>query len=898
MRWWQRLLRGDRLERELDVELRYHFDRQVDDFIQSGMSAEEARRRTRLQFGGLDQVKEGCRDARGTRWVEEALTDIRLAVRLLLKDRAFAVVGVMTLALGIGANTAMFSVVESVLLAPLPYRDPERMVWISENDVGGTNRLATVSAANLEAWRSSATSLEALSVLLTGDATMGGDEPIQVRVACLSESLSRLFGVAPVVGRDFSPEHFKHAPQAPGLRASPDNRSDTGAAVLSDRLFRRLGGDPAMLGKSVTISNVQYTVIGVLPSSFRLPVTPSLQLGVGARTDIDLVLNTTLGRGTRGPGAVLARLKPGIEIQTAFAELEGIREAVNQASAKSEASSGVKLQVISLHDHVVGGTRRVLLILWASVGFVLLVACVNIVSLLLARGVAREQETAIRIALGAGRWRLVRQMLAENMVLAFAGGLAGMLLGYAVIRTLTHASGVDVPRLQDATLNGKVLLFSAAACVMSGLLLSLIPALRPGVNPGGHLKASVGTTSSRGVRHWHSALVVCELALAMIPLTGASLMLRSLWQVQSEGALLTPHQVLTARIQSSGVQGATPPADRLRQSDELLEQLEALPGVRAAALWSVTFGYPTRIAGLPQQEQSAIAMWFNVSPNYRDASGVRLLAGRWFADSDRGVTPPAVVVSERFARTFSTDFPNLESIIGRTTFGPFAPPGSSERDAPMTIIGVVSDFRSGRLGILQPDDANALPQVFFPDVLRPMVAGELLVRATANPLGLVDSIRTTVHNRPGARLVAVRTLDDQMAAAVAPRSFNTLLIVVFAGIALLLTIVGISGVLRYAVAQRTHEIGLRLALGAREADILRMILSSAVILIAVGVTIGLVGSAALSNLIGGVLYGVTPTDTSAYIAVTLFLVAVALVSAYLPARRAMHLDPNTALRHE
>ena len=898
MNWWQRLVHRNRLERELDLELRYHFDRQVADYVRSGMSTEEAGRRARAQFGGLDQVKEDCRDARGTRWVEDTPQDLRFAVRLLAKDRAFTLVAVITLALGIGANTAMFSVIESVLLAPLPYRDPERIVWISENNVTGNNNLAMVFAADLEEWRNRATSFDALSVLLTGDATMGGDGPEQVRVACLSESLTHLFGVAPVMGRDFLPEDFEHAPQAPGLRASPENRSDTGIAVLSDRLFRRMGGDPATLGESVPINNVRYTIVGVLPPSFRLPVAPSLQLGVGPQTDVDLILSTTLGRASRGPGAVLARLKPAIQIASAFAELEGIRQAANQTRPKNETSSGLNLQVTPLHDHVVGGTRRVLLVLWASVGFVLVVACINIVSLLLARGVAREQETAIRIALGASRWRLVRQMLTENMLLAFVGGAAGILLGYVGIRTLAHTNAIDVPRLQDATLNGSVLLFSAAVCVISGILLSVIPVLRSGVNLGGHLKASAGTTPSSGVRRWHSALVVCELALAMIPLTGAGLMLRSLWQVQSEGAVLTPQQVLMARIQGSRTQGSAPPPDRLRQRDQLLEEIEAVPGVRAAALWSVTFGYPARISGLPEREDGTVAMWFSVSPHFRGASGVRLLAGRWFTDEDRTVTPPVVIVSERFARTFSTEVRDLQSVVGRTTFGPFPPPGSPDRDAPMKIIGVVSDFRSGRLGILRPDDAKALPQVFFPDVLRPIVGGELLVRTASSPLGLVDSVRKIVHSRPGSRLMAVRTLDDQLSMAVAPRSFNTLLMVAFAGIALLLTIVGVSGVLRYSVAQRRHEIGLRLALGAREADIMRMILRSAVGLVVAGAAIGVSGSAALSRLVGGVLYGVTPTDPVAYVAVTLLLVTVAVIAAYLPARRAMRLDPMMALRHE
>jgi putative ABC transport system permease protein len=375
-------------------------------------------------------------------------------------------------------------------------------------------------------------------------------------------------------------------------------------------------------------------------------------------------------------------------------------------------------------------------------------------------------------------------------------------------------------------------------------------------------------------------------------------LLRSLWQVRAEGAVLAPHQVLTARIQPGNVQGAAVQADRLRESDRLLAQIEQLPGVRAAAFWSITFGYPARIAGLPRADDETTAMWFNVSRDYREASGVRLLAGRWFADRDRTATPPVVVVSERFARRFAMAFPKLDSIVGRTTFGPFPPSGSSERDGPMTIIGVVSDFRSGRLGILQPDDANALPQVFFSDVLRPMAGGELLVRAASDPLALADPVRKIVHGRHGARLMAVRTLADQLAAAVAPRTVTTVLLGAFAGLALLLAMVGVAGVLSYTVTQRTHEIGLRFALGARPADILRMILSNSAALVAAGVAIGLSGSAALSGVIGGVLYGVTPTDSLAYAAVSVLLIVVALMAAYLPARRAMRLDSMMALRHE
>ena len=825
--------------------------------------------------------------------------DIRFGGRLLIKSPSFTLVAVITLALGIGVNTAMFSVVEAVLLQPLPYSDPDRLVWITEDRVSGTNKLAMIAGGDLTEWRARATSFDAVSLLLGADVNMNGAEPVTVRVACVSEGVTRLFGVAPVLGRDFLPQEFEHAPAAPGLRASAENGQNTGIALLSDATFRRLGGNAALLGKPVLIANTPYTVVGVLPESFRLPVAPTLQLGVGAQTDVDIVLNATIGPTTRAPGAVLARLKPGALFETGAAELHGIRAAANQKRDEDDNTSELNLQVVRLHDHIVAGSRRVLLVLWASVGFVLLVACVNIVALLLARAVVRHQETAVRLALGASRSRLVRQMLTENMMLAFAGGVIGIGLGYIIVRVVRTTSAVDIPRLRDATVNGSVLWSMLAMCVAIGISLSVFPSLRSSADLGTHLRAGTAAlVSSARVRRLHSVLVICELALALIPLTGAGLMVRSLRQVRAEGAVLLPYEVLMARIQP-GPQGATTPtADRLRESDRLLGGIQSMPGVRSAALWSATFGIPARIIGVPDPSTKAVAMWFSVSPQFRDAAGVRLLVGRWLTEADRGAVPPVVVVSERFAREFSPSIATLESIVGRTTIGPFPPSSSPDHEGPMTVVGIVSDFRSGRLGILQPDDTSALPQAFYPDALRPMIGGELMVRVASNPLAFVEPIRKLVQARPGARLAAVRTLEDQLSTAIASRAFNTKLIVGFAGLAMLLAAIGVAGVLHYAVAQRTPEIGLRLALGADRVDILQMLLSHALTLVLTGVAIGLLVSVGLSRLMGSILYGVTPADPWAYIGVSVSLCAVMLVAAYFPARRAMQLAPMAALRRE
>ena len=897
MKWWQRLLRREQLERELDAELRDHFERHVADHRRNGLSETEARQRARADSDGLDQIKEACRDARGTRWIDELTQDLRFATRVLMKDRSFTLAALGTLALAIGVNTAVFSVIEAVLFEPLPFVEPGRLVWIAENDLRGPNKLATVVAQDVDAWRGSARSLETISVLLTGDATVGREDPQQVRVAAVSESLSKLFGTPPMMGRDFLPQDFASAPQAPGLRASAENRSDTGVAVLSDRLIRRLGRDTSIVGETLTINNLPYAIIGVLRPDFRLPLAPSLQLGVGPPADIDVIINTTLSRTYRGPGALLGRLTPTADVVSASTELDGIRAAANRSRPNNESSSHLSLQVLALHDYMVSDTRAILLVVWASVGFVLLVACVNIVNLLLARAVAREPEAALRAALGAGRWRLVRQMLTENMLLVLVGGVIGVLLGSAIVRAVSRMSAIAVPRLDRVTISLPVLLFTAAVCVTCGLIVSIIPAVQSHRGTGRRLKSST-TGTQRGVaRGWQSALVVCELAFVMVPLTGAGLMLRSLSAVWEQGAASAPRTVLMARLQGGAASGSVVPAERLRDNDRLLGDIESLPGVRSAALWGVTFGYPARIAGLPKPQGDAVAMWFNVSPHFKEAAGLRLIAGRWLTEADRA-TAPVVVVSERFARTFGADVTDMQSVVGRTTIGPFPAAGSSERDGPLTIVGVVSDFRSGRLGILRPDDEKALPQVFFPDALRPTSSGELLVRTASSPLSLVDSLRNLVQSRSGARLMSVRTLDGQLAEAVAPRSFNTLLLTAFAAIATALAVVGVFGVLRYSVAQRTQEIGLHLALGADRRTVVQMILKRSAILVAAGVGLGLVGSVGVARLMSSVLYGVTPLDAQAYGVATALIVTSALVAAYLPAHRASRLDPLVALRHE
>jgi len=889
--WWSRLFAGRRLEKELDAELRFHLETQVDDNIRAGMPEDEARRLARNQFGGIEQVKEDCRDVRGTRWVDETLRDLNLACRVLAKDRSFAAAAIATLALAMGLNAATFSVVEAVLVRPLPFPDPEALVWISERN----GELETISGAHLESWRQDAKSLGVLSPLLTGDATLE-DSSTQVRFACVSAELTRLFGVTPPIGRDFSPGDFRGAPVAPGLQAAGGRAS--GAAVLSDQLFRRLGGSRELLGRPVEIHGVAYDVVGVLPASFSLPTAPSLQLGVGPQAEVDLFLSTTVHSSYRGPGAILGRLAPNVSASAATSELRTLARHTDSPGARDPSQPAPELRVVPLRERIVAQVRRTILILWACVGLVLLIGCANVGGLLLARLVARRHEMSLRLALGAGRWRLMRQLFAENAVLTAAAGITALALAWACVALLKRVGPVDVPRLNDVAVSPGVLLSGAGACAVTVLVLGIVPVLWTGV-------VSTVQASNRGVvagsgsfRRWHGAVVIGELALTLTLLSGAGLMLRSLIHVQAEGAALVPERVLAARVRAADLRTPLPPRDRLLRNGRLLEELEALPGVRCAAFWTITFGYPARLEALRGPQEPPVGMWFNVSQGFHEASGVRLLAGRWFNDADGRAEPPVVLVSKRFAEMVVPGGARPDALVGRRTLGPFAPPQSDRREGPLSIIGVVSDYRSGQYGILQPDDPQALPQVFYLDTLRPVDGGELLLRTVAHPGSLVPSVRRTVDASGGLRLIGGTDLDDQLSRAIAPRRFHTNVIVAFGLVALLVAVAGTSGVLRYSVAQRKREIGVRIVLGARPTDIRNMVISQAGRLLVVGVGGGLLGGLLLSRLIGAGLYGVRATDPAAHLGAASLLVGVALCAAYLTARQAMYTSPSETLRRE
>ncbi len=796
--------------------------------------------------------------------------DVRFAVRTLRRSPGVTVAVILTLMLGIGANAALFAVVYEILLKPLPYREPERLVFVAEHGLTDV-----VGAADYLQWRGRAHSFESLAAFAPTDQTLtrGGDA-LPVRAVMFAGTLRESFGVSPAKGRDFLREEVDLASGGPPRRV----------ALISDRfLQQQFGGGDLALGATLVMNNVPFIVIGVLPPGFGFEV-PSL---FGVQREADAIVNMPFDiaqfRG-RGPAVqVLGRLRQHVTLETARAELETIRADI---AKQRPTDSRTNLRVMLLRDRIAGGMRRPLLILWVAAGFVLLVACVNISNLLLVRAAARRKEMAIRAALGAAKSRLIKQLLTESILLALAGGAAGIVFAFWALRLLLTISPMDVPRIRNAAIDWNVLVFCLAVGLLTGILSGLAPAWSGSrTDPAVNLNEGGRSSSILGRRHsLQDFLVVAELALTLVLLSGAGLMLKSLWVIRSQTMSFAPELVLNTSINSRQIAG---PHNTERYIDDLVSRIQRIPGVRAAAA-SGCGTVPFRIYGLPNppSERGANLNLPCVSPQYSATLGLRLLSGRWFNDRDRKGSPPVAVVNEATERAYLRLFSENGSIIGKRI-----DTGGPGTEFP-TIVGVVNDFR------WRPD-ADPEMAAFVSSAQVPFRGmATLLVRTSSDPIALANSVRKLVSRTPGVSMVRPETLEDRLSAAIAPRKFQAVLLGIFAGMALLLAMVGTYGVLSYSVTERTHEIGIRMALGAGEHDVLANVVGRAAKLILIGVALGCMGSVSLARWINGLLYGVKPTDTVTYVSVSALLIAVALFAAYLPARRAVRIDPMLALRYD
>jgi putative ABC transport system permease protein len=824
------------------------------------------------------------------------LQDLRYAARMLRKNPGFTAVAVATLALGIGANTAIFSVVHAVLLKPLPFDRPDELVRITADAKGQGLVDAGLSPPELFDYREKSGAFSAVSGLYPVNANITGVErPERAEVLLVDVNYFDLLGVKAQVGRIFQPADYR-----PGIAE---------IAVISDGWWRRhYATDPGVLGKTFRLDDDLYTIVGVAPPGFRHP-------GQSLQTDVEVwapagwsanPFRLPIPRGANFLRGALARLRPGVTVEGAQRRLDALAETFRREYPKDyRAANGWAPRVIPLQQDVVGATRPALIVLLAAVGFVLLIACANVANLLLARASGRRREIAVRQALGAGRRRLVRQLLTESLVLSLAGGAAGLALAGWGVEALVRLAPASLPRVTEIRVDLPVLLFTLCASVATGLLFGLVPALQ---TAGGDMSATLkdsgrGSAGGRG-KSVRSVLVVAELALALVLLTGAALLLRTLARLQRVDAGFRPAHLVTAsvwlpqpNIPENGRYFKNEPQVLLYR--RILDRVRAIPGVEAAdAATRVPFAaFPAinqfLIEGRdPERGGTGAADFSSASTGYFATLGIPLKSGRVFDAHDVEGSARVAIVSESLARRF---FPGENAVGRRIAFPlPASPaPGAPQGPRWMEIVGVVGDVKTLAL------DADERPAVYRPLEQAPSLSWTLVVRTRLAPGPLAAAIEQEIHAiDPELPLYAVRTMDEAMARTLAQRRFAMRLLALFAAAALLLSAVGISGVIAYSVAQRTHEIGIRMALGAQPRDVRRMLLGEGARLAALGVALGLAGAFVLTRLMASLLYGVGPRDPLTFLLVTGVLGAVALAATDLPARRASRVDPMAALRSE
>ncbi len=827
--------------------------------------------------------------------MEALASDLRHALRLLRKNRAFTIIAVAALALGIGANTAIFSVVNAVLLRPLPYPNPDRLVFVKRKYPDGSSNSTSVPKFSI--WNQYNKSLDAMtaydfvSVGLNLASPGSGGAPEQLKAVHASLDFFRVFGVSPVMGRTFLAEE--------------DRPGGTRVAVLNYGVFqRRFGADPTLIGKALVLSGQPYTVVGVLSPDFQ--PEPAADLWIPLQAD---PASTNQAHYLR----CAARLRPAISLDAGRAEMklagEEYRRLYPKVMDKTESVTLAPMQ-----QDMVGDVRPALLILTGAVGFVLLIACANVANLLLARAAGRQKEIAIRSAIGAGRFRLVRQLLTESVLLASLGGALGLLLGAWGLRVLLAFSPGDLPRLGSphaastfALLDWRVLAFTGGLALFTGILFGLFPALqlsKPDLNStlkdaGGRSASGFRQSRTRGL------LVVTEMALALVLLIGAALLIRSFVGLRNVKPGFNPHNVLTVQISMAGSRyNTTAQVDTFDR--RAVERIEALPGVLAAApsvcLPVQNFGIdlPFLIEGKPPKggdRYNGDEFWRFIGPHYFDVYRIPLVRGRVFNQRDLGNSAPVVIINESFARKY---WPKEDPIGARLTIGKGL--GPEFEDPTRQIVGIVGDVRENGLG-RPPRPVMYIPAAQVSDGLtrfgNSVIPTAWSIRTAADPLSLSAVIQREFFAVDAQLPVSsVLTMERVIVKATARENFNMLLLTIFAAIALLLAAIGIYGLMAYAVEQRSHEIGIRLALGAGRSHVLRLFIAQGARLAALGVVIGLAAAFGLTRLLGRLLFGVTSTDPATFAGVAAILTVVALVATYVPARRATKVDPIIALRYE
>jgi putative ABC transport system permease protein len=874
------LIRAEKIHREIDEEAQFHVDMTTDENIRRGMSPEEARLDAERRFGNLTRVKERGYDVRGGRWLETLWLDLRYGARVLIKNPGFTLVAALTLALGIGATTAIFSVVDGVLLRPLPYKDPQKllMIWATR----AQDLEFPIMSADFADLRKQNQVFEQVTAFRPQSVNLTGiGEPERLGGIQASTNLFTLLGIEAKLGRTFLPEEEQ-----------PGNHR---VVILNYGLWqRRFGADEQIIGKTISLNDEPHTIVGVMPPGFQFPRKGAMPIPWQFPGEVEIYIPLALTpdqiniRG-RNSLAVISRLKSQFSLEQAQAEMTGFAQKLQQQYPNTNRDRGIRL--VTLHQQTVGGVKLALTVLLGAVGFVLLIACTNVANLLLVRAAARQKEIALRAALGASRWRVVRQLLTENALLALLSG--SLALGAAIwgVKLLQIIIPEDQPRTDEIGIDGRVFGFTLLISLFTSLLFGLVPALQASkLSLSEALKEGGRGSGRRNRNHFRNLLVVSEIAMALVLLICAGLMLRSFVRLMSIDPGLNPQNVLTLDIQLSGRRYAPP--QRTAFFQQLLEKVNALPGVEAAGIvWPLPLagtddgvGFTFEDQPPPSPGERRVAGPRVVSPDYFKTLKIQLQRGRVFSETDGPDTPPVIIINETLARRY---WPNEDPIGKRMAI-------DVRNGQPFwrEIIGVVGNVR--HLGL----DKGPRLEIYFP-FPQFRVSFQTLVVRTDDPLSLVAAIRNQVQTIDKDQPISnIRTMEELLGRSVSQQRFSLLLMGIFAGVALALAAVGIYGVMSYLVAQRTHEIGVRMALGAQVNDVLKLVVKQGMTLTLTGVLAGLITAIGLTRLISNLLFGVSSTDLLTYISIAALLILVALAACWIPARRATKVDPLVALRCE